>query len=258
VAPESDHPFSDRPWRAELSRPLTLYRRTFRTYLERIRPLLLIGAVVFVPLGLLEAAVGQIGTVDTAYDSGLIIAATVGIVLVQVAFGLLGEVFYSGAVSILIARFPSGTRVPLRRIAGELNYGRLIGADILYVAAVGAGLLLFVVPGVLMFTLFALVAPLIELERLGLRAAFARSRQLVRGRFWTVLAVLGPLTLLSDSLDDAILGLGHTALGDSLAAEWLADSVANIALSPLYAVPAVLITIELMRLGPMAGRPQRG
>jgi hypothetical protein len=258
VAPQSVHLASDRRRRAELSGPLSFYRRTLRTYAKRIRPLLLIGAVVFVPLGLLEAAVGQIGTVDTAYDSGLIVAAAVGVVLVQVVFGLLGEVFYSGAVARLIAGHPDEARVSLREIAGELDYGRLVAADILYTGTVGAGLILLVVPGVLVFTWFALTAPLIELERLGLRAAFARSRALVRGRFWGVLVVLGPIALASDALDDAILGLGHTALGDSLPAEWLADSVANIVLSPLYAVPAVLITIELMRLGPMAARPPRG
>jgi hypothetical protein len=255
VATPPEHHSSHRRRRGQLSGPLTLYWRTLRTYAERIRPLLLIGVVVFVPLGLLEAAVGRIGTVDTAYDSGPVIAAAVGVVLVQIVFGLLGEVFYSGAVAILIAGYRDETAIPLRRIASNLNYRRLVAADILYTAAVGAGLILLLVPGVLVFTWFALTAPLIELERLGLRAAFARSRQLVRGRFWGVLAVLGPITLASDALDDAILALGHTALGDSLAAEWLADSVANIALSPFYAIPAVLITIELMRIGPLAPRP---
>ena len=71
------------------------------------------------------------------------------------------------------------------------------------------------------------------------------SRRLVRGHFWTVLAVLGPITLASEALTDAALSLAHRVLGDSLLADWLGESATNIVLSPLYAVAAVLITLQL-------------
>jgi hypothetical protein len=60
-----------------------------------------------------------------------------------------------------------------------------------------------------------------------------------------VLAVLGPITLASEALTDVVLSVGHGVLGDSLFADWLGESAANIVLSPLYAVAAVLITLRL-------------
>ncbi|MGH2980527.1 MAG: hypothetical protein ACRDKV_00600 [Solirubrobacterales bacterium] len=224
-------------------RPASVYRDTVRTYRTFAPRLLLIGAIVFVPLGLLEAIVGGHDTIEGAGDDGFTIAAIVVLVLLQVVLGLLGEVFYSGAVALLIALTPAGRW--LGWVAGRLSFGSLIAVDLVYNLGVGIGFLLLVVPGVLVFTWFALAAPLIELEGRGARAALARSRELVRGRFWAVLTVLGPLTLAAESLDEVVVGLGQHLLGDALVAEWLSTSVASVLLSPLYAIPAVLITLRL-------------
>jgi hypothetical protein len=213
---------------------------------ERAGPLLLIGAVVFVPLGLLDAVPDRV--VEVRHVSGvadLVTAAVLLAVLAQSATVLLGEVFYSGAVALLIARSKPGTPPPLRQLARSLRYGRLIAVDLLFGLGIAVGLVLFVVPGVVAFTWFALAGPLVELEGAGVRAAFARSRRLVRGHFWTVLAVLGPITLASEALTDVVLAAGHGLLGDSFLADWLVESATNIGLSPLYAVAAVLITLQL-------------
>lgn len=58
--------------------------------------------------------------------------------------------------------------------------------------------------------------------------------------------MLGPLILAAQSLDDVMVGLGHHLLGGALMGEWLAASAANVVLSPLYAIPAVLITLRLI------------
>ena len=58
------------------------------------------------------------------------------------------------------------------------------------------GLALFVVPGVIIFTLWSLVGPVITIEDRSVRGAFARSWQLVRGHFWlTLLLVTLPLEI---------------------------------------------------------------
>jgi hypothetical protein len=213
---------------------------------ERAGSLLLIGAVVFVPLGLLEAVPDRVAEVSGVSDiSSLATAALLVAFLAQSVTVLLGEVFYSGAVALLIARTEPRSRPSLRQLARSLSYGRLIAVDLLFGLGVAVGLVLVVAPGVVAFTLFALAGPLVELDGLSVGAAFARSRRLVRGHFWTVLAVLGPITLASEALTDVALTVGHGALGDSLLADWLGESAANIVLSPLYAVAAVLITLRL-------------
>jgi hypothetical protein len=238
------------PSGATAIRPTSVYRDTLRTYARRAPQLLLIGAVVFVPLGFLEAVVGRIGPIGSAADNGITIAAVLALLLVQVVVGLVGEVFYSGAVANLIAHAREGERPSLRALAARLAYGRLIAVAVLYDAAVAVGLLAFVVPGVVLFTWLALAAPLVELQGCGVREAFTRSRRLVRGQFWPVLAVLAPITLASQSLDDAVRALGHDIAGHGLIADWFADAATSIVVYPLYAVAAVLITLQLL------GRPQ--
>ena len=87
---------------------------------------------------------------------------------------------------------------------------------------------------------------MVEIEDRGVRAAFARSWRLVRGRFWAVLAVLAPVEILGDSLSDLLVGFIHHQLGHSLAASWLAESLSNIVLTPFYAIAAVLLTLDLI------------
>jgi hypothetical protein len=207
---------------------------------------------VFVPLGLLDALANRTGDfadVDNASD--LLQGALAAVGLAQAFTSLLGEVFYSGAVALMAARSERDREPSLGQVARSISYRRLIAVDLLFGITVAIGLVLLVVPGLVLFTWFALAGPLVELDRVGVREAFARSRHLVRGSFFAVLAVLGPIWLASEALVGAVLGAGHGALGDSLLSDWVVESAANVALSPFYAVAAVLITFRLSgREGP--------
>jgi hypothetical protein len=227
-----------------------IYAQTARTFARQAGFLLLVGALVFVPLGLLDAAADRVGEVRLEHVSDLSnLAATALIigVIVQAITGLLGEVFYSGAVALTLAGEERGHRPSLREIARSLSYGRLIAVDIFFGVAVAIGLVLLVAPGVVAFTWFALAGPLIELEDQGIRSTFARSRQLVRGRFWTVFAILAPLLLATQALTGVVLSVSHDAIGSPFLSAWIGESVTSIVLSPFYAVAAVLITLELRR-----------
>jgi hypothetical protein len=225
--------------------PIALYARIGRTYASWAPSLLLLAAIVFVPLGLLHAlATGaEIGSLDL--DSGLKIAA-VAALLVLAATGLVGEVFYAGAVAISLTHPHDGQPPSLREIAGMVNYRRLIAVDLIYAALVAVGFVAFLVPGVIAFVYLGLAAPVVEIEGRGVREALARSARLVRGNFWVVLAVLVPIELLGDGVTSLATVLAHDLLGESLLGEWLADSLANIAFTPFYAVAVVLIAVELI------------
>ena len=94
---------------------------------------------------------------------------------------------------------------------------------------------------------------MVEIEGRGIRAAFRRSRELVRGRFWRVLAVLLPVEIVGDGLSNGLAVFVHHALGGSLLGEWIADSTANILVTPLYAIGAVLLTVQLIAEKDAAG-----
>jgi hypothetical protein len=87
----------------------------------------------------------------------------------------------------------------------------------------------------------------VELEEQTAVGALRRSVSLVRGNFWFVFAVLAPIEILGDAIGGGLAALVHGLLGHTFLATWLAESIADAALSPVFAVAAVLLTVELMR-----------
>ncbi|MGD9735333.1 MAG: hypothetical protein AB7V58_06975 [Solirubrobacterales bacterium] len=238
---------------AFLHRLAALAGRIGRTYADIARvyrdwwgAILLLGIVVFVPLGLLDAAAGQVDVEALDLDSGIKVFALVVTAALVTTTGLLGEVFFAGAVSLSLTH-PEGERPPpLRHLARRISYGRLIALDIAYVILVATGLILFVVPGVLVFVLLGLSGPAVELEHHTVRGAFARSYRLVRADFWLVFWVLVPIEIVGDALGDAAERLSHHLLGDSFLSTWLSESASNIVLSPVFAIAAVVLATRLI------------
>lgn len=223
-----------------------IYARTARTYWRRAGYLLILGVAVFVPLGLLDSLANQAAEIhaddlDALSDLGAVALFT-GFVA-QAITSLLGEVFYAGAVALALVGGEESEPPSLGSVARRLAYLRLIAVDIIFGFAVVIGLIALIIPGIVLFTWFALAGPVVELEGAGVRAALARSRQLVRGRFWTVLLVLLPITLASEALSSASLEAVHLVIHSPFLSDWVGEAIANIALSPFYAVAAVLMTL---------------
>jgi hypothetical protein len=223
-----------------------IYERIGRTLWSKAASLLILATILFVPIGFLDALTTSVDVDSFDFASGLEILAVVGATAAIAMTGLLGEVFFSGAVAVSLTH-PEGERAPsLRQVARRLDFRRLILVDLVYVALVIVGLLLLFVPGILVFVWFGLAGPVVELEGRGVRGALRRSAALVRGSFWLVLLVLGPVELVGDVGAEAVGHGVHSLLGHSLFANWMAESVSNIAFSPLFAVAAVLLTLELI------------
>jgi hypothetical protein len=224
----------------------SIYVRIARTYLLGAPSLLLLAVAVFVPLGLLDALAAEVSVDSLDLAHGLEILAVIAATAAATVTGLLGEVFYSGTVAVYLTH-PEGEKPPgLREIARRLEYRRLILVDIAYVAAVIVGLLLFVVPGILVFIWFGLAGPVVEIEGRTVRGALTRSLKLVRGNFWLVFLVMAPVELVGDGVSDLVADLVHGLLGHSIFATWAAESVSNIAFTPIFAVAAVLLTLDLI------------
>jgi hypothetical protein len=230
----------------QLRRLPSIYARIWRTYRSWGPSLLLLAAIVFLPLGLLDSISVELNVDSFDLDSGIKIAALVAAFGALTTTSLIGEVFYSGAVAISLTH-PQHERPPsIREIARRLDYRRLVAVDIAYVLIVVVGLLLFIVPGVLAFVWFGLAGPVVELEKHSVRGALRRSWSLVRGSFWLVLLVLGPIELVGDAVGELVGGVVHDVLGHSFLATWLADFAANLFLTPIFAVAAVLLTLDLI------------
>lgn len=230
----------------EPRKSLALYRAIGRTYLHWARSLIVLAVVVFVPIGLVHSLAihADIGSLDL--DNGLALVALAAGVAVLAVTGLLGEIFYTGAVSIALTHPHGGEPPTLREVARMVNYRRLVAVDLIFAGLVSIGFVLLFVPGLVMFVFLGLSAPVVEIERRTVRGAFARSVELVRGNFLLVASVLIPIELVGDALINLFTELMQDLLGESLLAEWLADTASNIAFTPFYAVAAVLLTLELI------------
>lgn len=227
-------------------RVLSLYARTLSTYAERAPVLLALGAVVFLPLGLIENLSLEADVGDAGFGSGLAVLGILALTGAIAAGSIVGEIFYSGAVAILLTRSRRGEEPSFRDVAKRISYGRLLVVDLVFVLLVVAGLALLVVPGIVVFTWFVLGGTVVEIEDRGVRAAFTRSRRLAKGRFLTVLVALGLLQLVEESVAGGVAAAGEAVLGHSFVAEWLLESAANLAFAPIYAVAAVLLALDLI------------
>jgi hypothetical protein len=232
-----------------------MYGQVLRTYARWVPSLTILALIVFVPIGFAHAitAHAEIGSFDFA--GGLRLLAVVGALLTLALTGLLGEVFYTGAVAISLTHPHDGHPPSLREIAGMIAYRRLIAVDLIFGAVVAIGLVLLVAPGIAAFVWLGMAAPVVEIEGHGIRAAFARSVQLVRGSFWVVLAILLPIQVGGEALAELVTELVHGLLGDGLLSRWLADAMTNVAFAPFYAIAVVLLTVDLIHRRDGAGPP---
>jgi hypothetical protein len=225
---------------------LTTYARIWRTYRGWAPSLLALALVVFVPLGLLDAITANVD-VDALDITGGIKVATAVVAVGAIAMtGLLGEVFYSGAIAISLTHPHGQAPLSLREIATRVKYGRLIVVDVAFVAIVAVGLMIGIVPGILAFVFLGLSGTVVEIEEQRPLGALRRSMQLVRGNFWVVFWVLFPVEIVGDAIGSGLKGLVHGLLGHTFLATWLAEALANVVLSPVFAVAAVLLTVDLI------------
>jgi uncharacterized membrane protein YesL len=170
-----------------------ILRAAWRTYRERFWR---VAGTAFVVFGVV-AVVDTLGAVLVAEDR---VSRPLGAAITSVVTGVLssaGVVFYAGLLDKVVGTHLHGhPDLSLREVWRVLPIGRLLAADVVLVTATLVGLALFVVPGVVLFTLWSLVGPLITIEERTVRSALGRSWRLVRRNFWlTFLLVTLPLQL---------------------------------------------------------------
>ena len=216
-------------------------------YREQAAFLLPVAVLLFVPLGLLDAIGEHGGELDPeGLAPGELVALLVAIVL-QVVTATIGEVFYAGVAMTAVAESMEGhQRASVGRVMRTLPYGRLIAVDLLFALGLGIGLALLIVPGLIFFARYILVAPVVEIERGGVAASFRRSHELARGHTLALLVLLGGLWLLTDGLTSLLQDGGLLALGESLAADWAIAVVVGVAITPIWAVAMCVVTWRLI------------
>ena len=175
---------------------------TLRVYRERFWR---VAGTAFVVFGAVAAidAVATVLVIDrhVPRPGGAAITSTASAV-----FSMVGVVLYAGILDKVVGAHLHGhPDLSLREIRKALPLGRLIAADVVLALATLAGLALFVVPGVVIFTLWSLVGPVITIEDGSVGSALRRSWQLVRPCFWLTLF----LVTLPLQIEQAVLHAIH-------------------------------------------------
>jgi hypothetical protein len=206
---------SDAP-RAELEhsprlRARTVIRTAVRILRERPRRVAGTAAVVFGITAWVTAVI-EVEVVEADAPFAVDVAASI----LAAAVSTYGIVFYAGLLDLVLRSYLEGKPdLPLRAALIQLPLTRLLLADLVLILASAAGAVLFVIPGIIVFTLLCLVGPLIVSEDLKVFAGLRRSYHLVRPHFWMTLCLVTIPFLIEDQLlhgIDLTLG-GHRLIG---------------------------------------------
>jgi hypothetical protein len=124
----------------------------------------------------------------------------------------------------------------------EPVFWQLLVVSLLFGLGVGIGFVFFIIPGLVLIVIWAVVAPVTVLERPGIFAAFGRSRELVRGNGWGVFAVL-LIVFVAVVAISIVAGLATTSLGSVGRA--LVQWGVNAAVAPVTALSASVLYFAL-------------
>jgi hypothetical protein len=129
--------------------------------------------------------------------------------------------------------------------------GSVALASILAGLAITIGLILLIVPGLFLITIWAVIVPVIIIERSGALASFGRSRELVRGRGWHVFGTL-VLVYIIMLVVNIVLGVIFSAL-PHVWGDGLSSVISGTLISPFLALVVTLVYYRLVGSAAPAG-----
>jgi hypothetical protein len=210
-----------------------VFSQIFRIYGQQFALLVGGALVVFVPVAIVNGIL---------YDAGGFFPT-----LIANAIALVASYLYQGMVVEAARDILDGRRDQtiggLFRSAGAV-VGTLIVVGVLAGIAIAIGLVLFIIPGLFLITIWAVVIPVVVIERTEVFESFGRSRELVRGHGWQVFGVIVLLVIAAivvQILIAAILG----GIFDSVLGFALGALITSLLMAPLTALAASVIYFEL-------------
>lgn len=222
--------------------PTAILGDAWNLYKGHWKTLAPIALVVYLILGLLGLLLGWL-----LGSLGVVIAALVSIV---------GTFWVQGALVEAVRDVRDGKAdlslgETFRRVQPKLP--TIIVAGLILGIAVAIGLVLLIVPGLYLLTIFSMVIPVIVLENRSAGDAFGRSRELVRGNGWNVFGVIA-LTFLVLIAAGILIGIATSPFDDEIQA-FLQDVISNTLVVPFVASAWTLMYFALAGEGTAAAEP---
>ena len=234
-----------------------VFERIFSFYGSQFSLLIPAALVLFLPVAILN------GLLLTGDDASILL-------LVSSILAVIATYWYQGMVVEATIDILDGRRDQtigsLFRSAAPFIWP-LLAVGILAGIAIAIGFVLLIVPGLILITIWAVVVPVIVVERAGVFEAFGRSRELVRGNGWQVFGVIVVLFLMILIVGILFRGIAAAVSDDSFVGYVVSDLITNVLIVPLSALAATVVYVELRRVKgePLAERgapaplpPQQG
>ncbi len=181
---------------------------------------------------------------------GALLSGSVILFPVVLAISVVAAVLYQGMVVNLVSDVQDGRRdftiEELVRATGPVVLP-LIGAGILAGIAIGIGFILLIVPGLILLTIWSVIAPVIVVEHSGVMASFGRSRELVRGNGWQVFGVIVVVYIIIFAAS-LILGAIGTAVSDTAVGRIVFNLISSTLTAPVAALVAAVIYFRLLTI----------
>jgi hypothetical protein len=124
--------------------------------------------------------------------------------------------------------------------------GALIVAGILAGLGIAVGLILLIVPGLYLLTIWSVIVPAIVIEGKSAGESFGRSRELVSGYGWNVFGVI-IITVAAVIVASIIVGIATFWLPDGVDS-FVSDVISNTIVVPFVAVAWTIMYFTLVRL----------
>ena len=201
-------------------------------YTRHAGKLILMAGIVFGFLSLVAAAIGP-----TSNPALIMVVAVVNVI---------GVLWLQGALAVGVSELRAGRGIGsigelFDRVAPRLL--PLILSGLVAAVLVGGGFILFLLPGLFLLTFLMAVTPAVVLEHKGVRAAFSRSLQLVRGDGLRVFAIIALTTVFSTIVAVTIQAM-LAPLPDFLDI-YFAGVVANAIVMPFVALAWTITYFDL-------------
>jgi hypothetical protein len=123
--------------------------------------------------------------------------------------------------------------------------GRLILVGFVAGICVAAGIVFFIVPGLILLTIWCVASPTMVVEDTGVFESLGRSRALVRGNGWQVFGVIVSVFAIIIVVSIVIGSIG--AIGNSFLLIFIVQLLLNVALAPVFALAAAVLYFALRR-----------
>ena len=236
------------------------------------RVLFTISAIVLIPLGLIQGFITALGipdAIDTIYsfpvdgtvtddELNALLSTTVQLLVVALATVIvtgLGSVLVQGASAKALSDLYQGAEPSWQDSLrfGLRRFFPILWATVLIGVASAFGLILYLVPGVWLFTSWSVTVPALVVESKGPVQAMGRSFELVRRRFWPVLGAVALSYLVYFAVSQVIslitgaitLTGGATPSGGDLWISAVGSTITSVLVVPFMAAVFIVLYFDL-------------